>query len=264
MFKPLLFIFPLLSLSGSKRILEMSTEDVLTAVQPLLDTIQDVSQNLWETIPLSTTGIPNHLTKETFNSATDGKQVFIKFYAPWCGHCKRMAPAWSKLTQEFDGHESILVAEVDCDANRSLCEEHGIQGFPTIKFGNQFSLENYDGSRQFEKLKEFAMNLKPSCSVANLDLCDEDKRKALEELLKLSDEDLKALVDEADEKMNLAKTTFEQEVQKLQEAFSKLQLAQAEQIEETKSGDYRAWKSILAMRKSSAAKATETESKEEI
>ena len=43
-------------------------------------------------------------------------QVFIKFFAPWCGHCKKLKPTWDILIDEYAGHKDILVADVDCTA----------------------------------------------------------------------------------------------------------------------------------------------------
>lgn len=57
----------------------------------------------------------------------------VKFFAPWCGHCQKMAPEWVKL-----GHlavkDNFHVGEVDCTANRALCEAQGIQGYPTVNY----------------------------------------------------------------------------------------------------------------------------------
>merc|ERR1712096_124902 len=140
--------------------------------------------------------------------------------------------------------------------------EQGIQGFPTVKYGNAYSLEDYAGSRTFSKLQEFAKNLKPSCGVANIELCDDEKRKSLEELLNLSDEDLKALVDDADEILNDVETTFKQDVEKLQKAYQELQEKYTIDLSEAKPDDYMEYKAIRAMRNS--AKETENEMKEEI
>ena len=69
------------------------------------------------------------LTAENFDAQTDGKTVFLKFYAPWCGHCKSMAPDWDKLMTEYADHAVALVGEVDCtnDANDQICEEFDVQ-----------------------------------------------------------------------------------------------------------------------------------------
>ena len=43
--------------------------------------------------------------------------VFIKFYAPWCGHCKAMAEDWAKLADEYADDKSMVIAEFDATAN---------------------------------------------------------------------------------------------------------------------------------------------------
>ena len=49
-----------------------------------------------------------------------------------CGHCKSMKPAWDKLMGEFKGHKDVLIGDCDCTGDcKSLCEEIGVQGYPT-------------------------------------------------------------------------------------------------------------------------------------
>merc|ERR1719434_520589 len=112
-----------------------------------------------------------------------------------------MKPAWDKLMKQFEGHASALVADVDCTADgKPLCEEHGVQGFPTIKWGDPSALEDYEGGRDFDELKTFAEeNLKPMCSPKNIDLCDDEKKKEIADLQAMSAEDLSAKI-EAGEK----------------------------------------------------------------
>ena len=55
---------------------------------------------------------------------------FIKFYAPWCGHCKRLAPTWEEVATELKGQ--VNVAKVDVTQNRDLGKQYGIKGFPTL------------------------------------------------------------------------------------------------------------------------------------
>jgi thiol-disulfide isomerase/thioredoxin len=71
-----------------------------------------------------------HLTPDNFDDMTAGKSVFLKFYAPWCGHCKKIAPDWNKLMEAFPGDKAgKLVAEVDCTAEgKPLCDANGVKG----------------------------------------------------------------------------------------------------------------------------------------
>merc|ERR1712241_1284738 len=125
------------------------------------------------------------LTPDNYDSITEGKTVFIKFFAPWCGHCKKMAPDWEELAGEWEGHDVGLVAEADCTADgKPLCDREGVKGFPTIKYGDPNSLEDYKGGRSLSDFQEFATeNLKPVCSVANIDLCDDDKKTLINSLM---------------------------------------------------------------------------------
>jgi protein disulfide-isomerase A1 len=90
-----------------------------------------------------------NLTPDNFDDITGQGKVLVKFFAPWCGHCKTMAPHYIKDSDNVD--EGIKLAEVDCDvaANKeSICSKHGIQGFPTLKwFDADGSVSEYDGGR---------------------------------------------------------------------------------------------------------------------
>jgi thiol-disulfide isomerase/thioredoxin len=79
-----------------------------------------------------------------------------------CGHCKSIKPDWDKLIADFEGSATQMVADVDCTAEgEPLCQEFGIQGFPTLKWGDPSDLQDYNGGRSYEDLKQFAdMNLK--------------------------------------------------------------------------------------------------------
>lgn len=199
------------------------------------------------------------LTPDNFSSMTDGKTVFIKFFAPWCGHCKKMAPDWEKLSGEWDGHEVGLIAEVDCTAEgKPLCDENGVKGFPTIKYGDPSSLDDYQGARTYDALAKFAEdNLKPICSPTNLAICDDDKKKQIEELMGKDDEDLEAMISTEEAKLEEAEEEFKKEVEKLQSTYTKL-------MEDKDKAQAAVKASGLGLMKSVAAAKKKAESKDEL
>ncbi|CAK9086937.1 Protein disulfide-isomerase 2 (PDI 1) (Prolyl 4-hydroxylase subunit beta-2) [Durusdinium trenchii] len=84
------------------------------------------------------------------------KNVLVKMYAPWCGHCKKMAPDYEKLGEHFADDEDVVIAKIDSTANE--CESVQVQGFPTLKFypkGENKEMMDFDGSRDFDGMKKF-------------------------------------------------------------------------------------------------------------
>ncbi|KAL7502395.1 hypothetical protein ACHAXN_000366 [Cyclotella atomus] len=195
-----------------------------------------------------------HLTPENWDAETAGKTIFVKFYAPWCGHCKAMASDWEKLMHEFEGSSTQLVAEVDCtaEANESLCNEQGVQGFPTLKYGDPSELQDYEGGREFDILLSFATeNLKPMCGINNLDLCPKSKKEEIEKLLAMSADELAVAVETEEKKIQEAEAKFQGEVEKLQAQYEKMS---AELEEAKKAAGLGLLKSVLAKKQAGDAK----------
>jgi len=93
---------------------------------------------------------------------------------------------------EFKDSATALVADVDCTADgKSLCDEIGVQGFPTIKHGDPADLQDYQGGRTFDDLQTFAKsNLGPQCGPKYLDLCDDAKKAEIEKFSAMSASEL--------------------------------------------------------------------------
>ena len=144
-----------------------------------------------------------NLTTENYAELTDGKTVFIKFFAPWCGHCKAMASDWEQLGADWDNHEIGMVAEIDCTAEESqdLCDT--VEGFPTLRYGDASDLEDYNGGRTYEELAAFAKDTLSSkvCSVKNIDVCSDEKKAQIEKYMAMDFESLVAAIEVEEEKV---------------------------------------------------------------
>jgi len=166
-----------------------------------------------------------------------------------------MKPAWDKLMEEYSGHASAGVFDVDCTAEgKPLCDSNGVRGFPTIKHGDPNALEDYEGGRSFDDLQKFASeNLKPACGPANLDLCDADKKAEIEKFLAMSDSDLDAGITAKDAEIETAEETFKSEVEKLQSKYESLMADKDKTIEDVKNSGLGLMKACKA-HKASASK----------
>jgi len=150
------------------------------------------------------------LTPQNWKSIVkdSGKGTFIKFYAPWCGHCKTLAPIWEKLGKKFKNSEAVTIAEIDCTAaGEPLCQQNGVKGYPTIKYwkNNGKGGLDYQGGREMNDLKAFVEGTfkascdpktKKGCSDKEVTFIDNNINKSLEELQELlagKEADLKAV-----------------------------------------------------------------------
>ena len=100
------------------------------------------------------------LNAETFKAHKEmGKTMLVKFFAPWCGHCKRLAPTYEELAQKMTENEEVIIAEVDCTQNQELCQANGVRGYPTVLLfkGNVEEGKKFTGPRTLEELSKFVL-----------------------------------------------------------------------------------------------------------
>lgn len=99
------------------------------------------------------------LTDADFDSKVNGgKEAWlVAFIAPWCGHCKNLAPHWESAASELDG-KPVKIGRVDATAQQSLAQNYGVQGFPTIKFFKDGTEQDYNGGRTSGDIVQFLEN----------------------------------------------------------------------------------------------------------
>ena len=168
-----------------------------------------------------------------------------------------MKPAWDSLMEAFKDSKTALVADVDCTASgKPLCDSNGVQGFPTIKWGDPSAMEDYQGGRDFDGLKKFAdENLKPMCSPTNIDLCDDDKKAEIKKFQDMSDDDLDAAIKEKEAENTKAEDDFKKFVEGLQKQYEEGMKKKDKAIEAVKASGLGLMKAV----KAAAAKAGKDE-----
>ncbi|KAK6948169.1 hypothetical protein K445DRAFT_319098 [Daldinia sp. EC12] len=89
------------------------------------------------------------LNKDTFDDFVKGNDlVLAEFFAPWCGHCKALAPEYEEAATTLK-EKSIKLAKVDCTEESELCQTYGVEGYPTLKiFRGLDNITPYTGQRK--------------------------------------------------------------------------------------------------------------------
>lgn len=115
----------------------------------------DVNEKKSETVSSSAVMI---LTGDDFHHGIEKGITFVKFFAPWCGHCKRLAPTWEDLAKKFVANPQVHIVKIDCtlEVNKQLCNDEEVDGFPSVfLYKNGKKISEYNGSRSLDDLKEF-------------------------------------------------------------------------------------------------------------
>ena len=95
------------------------------------------------------------------------KDVLVKYYAPWCGHCKKLAPIWDELADSYAGVDDLVIAKFDATVNEVAGLQ--IQGYPTLKWypkGDK-SGQTYEGDRELADFQKFLSENSSSAKAHN-------------------------------------------------------------------------------------------------
>jgi protein disulfide-isomerase A6 len=111
------------------------------------------------------------LTDANFGSRVEGDSdtpFLVDFYAPWCGHCKRLEPELEDAAKTLDG--KMRIGKLDATIHKRTARKYQVEGYPTLKFKRKgHELEDYEGPRTKEAIAAFAERI-----LGERDCCSDD------------------------------------------------------------------------------------------
>lgn len=120
------------------------------------------------------------LTDSTFGKHVASGKHFVKFYAPWCGHCQKLAPTWEELGKSLEHDGSVSIAKIDCTQFRPVCQDFEVKGYPTLLWiEDGKKVDKFSGARTHEDLKAYVEKMagKPSKSAEENATKEDDERQ---------------------------------------------------------------------------------------
>ncbi|XP_058031954.1 thioredoxin domain-containing protein 5 isoform X2 [Ahaetulla prasina] len=142
-----------------KRDLDSLKEYIESQLKDSKEAMNDVKPTKAPLPEITPEGKVLSLSEKDFDKEVANGITFIKFYAPWCGHCKNLAPVWENLSKKnFPGPVDVKIAEVDCTAERSVCNRFSVHGYPTLLlFRSGEKITEHTGARDLDTLHNFVL-----------------------------------------------------------------------------------------------------------
>jgi protein disulfide-isomerase A6 len=129
----------------------MHSPSLLTALTAVLATVPAAQAGLY-----SKSSPVLQVNARTYDKliAKSNHTTLVEFYAPWCGHCRNLQPAYEKAATKLGGLAKVAAVDCDEEANKPFCGSMGVEGFPTLKIvrpsmkpGGKPVVEDYKGPR---------------------------------------------------------------------------------------------------------------------
>lgn len=125
---------------------------------------------LFNNAPTFARATPHSTVQELTMSNIDGSLAdpanglwFLKFYAPWCGHCKQLAPILDKVAPYLAG--KMAFGKIDCTVEKKLCGKYDVKGYPTLMIHRDGDTFPYPGERRADSIIEFAEKMSSNAVV---------------------------------------------------------------------------------------------------
>ncbi|KAJ1973652.1 protein disulfide-isomerase precursor [Dimargaris verticillata] len=161
-----------------------------------------------EAVPESNDGPVKVVVANQFSELVMDKQkdVLIEFYAPWCGHCKKLAPIYEELGEKYTNDPTVVIAKMDATTNDIPVggEDFKVTGFPTIKLVKRDTNEvvTYEGNRSLESFEDFLSQHVATSATEKVKEKAKDAGEAAKEKVEAIAEEINEKVADAESKVH--------------------------------------------------------------
>lgn len=143
-----------------------------------MHTFKNVAVGLLAAAAVATASDVVQLNKDTFDDFVKGNEIVLaEFFAPWCGHCKALAPEYEEAATTLK-EKNIKLAKVDCTEESDLCQTYGVEGYPTLKvFRGPENISPYKGQRKANAITSYMIKQSlPAVSTVTSDTLEDFKK----------------------------------------------------------------------------------------